>query len=85
MPPPLVAVAVNVYAVPFVRPLTVHEPERGVPLKELAVHCCPPGFEVTVKEVGVPPLPLAAPVTVISTDAFCAVPVGACGGSGAAG
>lgn len=75
VPPAFVAVAVKVYAVLFVRPLTVHVPVRGVPDRELAVQVKLPGFEVTVNEVGVLPVPLA--VTVTSTAAFSDVPVGA--------
>ncbi len=74
VPPPFVAVAVNVYAVLLVRPVTVHVPVGGVPESEFAVQVRPSGLEVTVKEVGVPPVPLA--VTVTSTAAFCEVPVG---------
>jgi hypothetical protein len=47
-----VAVAVNVYAVPFVRPVTGHDPEAPV-----TVHVPPEtaGDAVTVYEVGAPP------------------------------
>jgi len=68
VPPPFVAVAVNVYAVPFVNPVTVHVPVRGVPVSELAVQVKLPGLDVTVKDVGVPPVALS--VTVTSTAAF---------------
>ena len=53
-----VAVEVKVYDVPFVRPVTVHEPEAPV-----TVHCALPGVAVTVYEVGVPPEVGAATVT----------------------
>ena len=43
VPPALVAVAENVYAVPLVRPVTVHEPDAPV-----TVHVRPPGDAVTV-------------------------------------
>ena len=74
VPPPLVAVAVKVYAVPLVRPVTVHVPDRGVPESELAVQVKLPGFEVTVKDAGVPPVALS--VTVTSTAVFWETPVG---------
>lgn len=83
VPPPFVAVAVNVYGVPFVRPLTVQEPDLGVPLSELTVHWRLSGFEVTVNDEGVPPVPPS--VTVTTTEAFCADPVGCAGAEGAAG
>jgi hypothetical protein len=79
VPPPLVAVAVNVYAVPFVRPVISQLPE--VPAM---VQVRPPGLEVTVNEVGAPPDPVPwATVTVA-----CALPataVGVAGVSGAGG
>ena len=53
----------------------MHVPVRGVPDSELAVQVTLPGFDVTVNEVGVLPVPLA--VTVTSTAAFSDVPVGA--------
>lgn len=68
VPPPLVAVAVKVYEVPFVRPVTVHVPDRGVPVSEPAVQVKLPGLEVTWKDVGVPPVALSTTVT--STAAF---------------
>ena len=43
VPTPLLAVAVNVYAVPFVKPVTVHEV-----LGALAVQVLPSGDEVMV-------------------------------------
>ena len=58
VPSLLVAVEVNVYEVPLVRPVTVHEVAGTV-----TVHVPPPGDAVTVYEVGVPPLP-ATTVTV---------------------
>jgi hypothetical protein len=41
VPTVFVAVTVNVYAVPFVRPLTVH-------VSDAVVHVKPPGLDVTV-------------------------------------
>lgn len=59
VPAPLVAVAVKVYAVPFVNPLTTHEVAG-----EVTVHVAPPGDAVTVYDViGDPPL-LAGATTV---------------------
>ena len=59
VPAPLVAVAVKVYAVPFVRPLTTHDVAGDV-----TVHVAPPGDAVTVYDViGDPPL-LAGATTV---------------------
>jgi hypothetical protein len=46
VPPALVAVAVNVYAVPFVRPDTTHEPDAPV-----IVQVAPPGDASTVCDV----------------------------------
>jgi hypothetical protein len=46
MPPAFVAVAVNVYALPFVRPDTTHEPDAPV-----IVHVAPPGDASTVCDV----------------------------------
>ena len=43
VPVALVAVAENVYAVPLLRPVTVHEPDAPV-----TVHVRPPGDAVTV-------------------------------------
>ena len=43
VPPPFVAVALNVYDVPFVKPDTVQEPEEPV-----TVQVAEPGVEVTV-------------------------------------
>ena len=58
-PAPFVAVAVKVYAVPFVKPLTTHDVAGDV-----TVHVAPPGDAVTVYDViGDPPL-LAGATTV---------------------
>src|SRR5262249_62299013 len=59
VPAALVAVTVNVYAVPFVSPVTV----TGLPA---ALACAPPGAAVTVYEpIGAPPVDAgAANVTV---------------------
>jgi hypothetical protein len=60
----LVAVAVKVYAVPLVSPVTVHDPERGVvALDGVMEHVRLPGDDVTVKLSGSPPV-VALPVTV---------------------
>lgn len=83
VPPPLVAVAVNVYGVLFVRLVTVHVPDRGVPLRLVMVQVRLSGLDVTVNEVGV--LPVALAVTVTATAAFCETPVGVCGVFGAGG
>ena len=74
-----VAVAVNVYAVPFVRPVTGHDPEAPV-----TVHVPPEtaGDAVTVYEVGAPPrVPsVAVPAaTVTVTLESPATPVGLAG------
>lgn len=82
VPPAFVAVAVNVYPVPFVSPVTVHDAVRGLPLGAPVVQVWPPD-DVTVKDVGAPPEPLS--VTSTKTAAFCDVPVGAFGIDGAAG
>jgi hypothetical protein len=68
VPAPFVAVDVKVYDVPFVRPVTVHEPDAPV-----TVHCALPGFEVTVYEVGVPPEVGATTVTVAELSPATAV------------
>jgi len=76
VPLALVAVTVNVYAVPFVRPVIVMGEEDELPV-------IPPGFEVAVYEViADPPVAPAVNVTDASPDtpAVLAVPiVGACG------
>ena len=61
VPPVFVAAAVNVYAVPFVRPVTSHDPDSPV-----TVHVPPvtAGDAVTVYDAGVPPVVAAATVTV---------------------
>jgi hypothetical protein len=74
VPDPVVAVAVNVYARLFVRPVTVHEPAAPV-----TVQVFNSGDDVTVYDVGVAPDP-AATVTVASPSAGATV-----GFSGAAG
>jgi hypothetical protein len=76
VPPPLVAVAVKVYAVPFVRPVMTQLPE--VPAM---VQVLPPGLEVTVNEVGAPP----DPVPWATVTAACALPATAVGTAGALG
>jgi hypothetical protein len=50
LPEAFVATVVNVYAVPAVKPLIVHEPEAPV-----TVHVRPPGDAVTVYDVGASP------------------------------
>lgn len=67
----------------FVSPVTVHVPDRGDPVSEVALQVNPPGFEVTWNDVGVPPVALS--VTVTSTAAFWETPVGCRGALGAAG
>jgi hypothetical protein len=63
------AIVVNVYAVPAVRPVMVHDPEAPV-----TVHFAPPGVAVTSYEVGVRP-PVGA-VTVIVALSSPATTVG---------
>jgi hypothetical protein len=50
LPEAFVATVVNVYAVPAVKPLMVHEPDAPV-----TVHVRPPGDAVTVYDVGASP------------------------------
>ena len=76
VPAAFVAVAENVYGVPFVRPLTVHE-VAGLVTVQLRL----PGVEVTVYEAGVPPVPAA---TVTVADPSPPTAVGAGGVPGAA-
>ena len=66
MPPAFLAVTVNVYAVPFVRPNTVH---ASGPL--VHTHVFPPGCEVTVYPVigEVPPQAGAAHDTTLCASA----------------
>ena len=64
MPPPFVAVVVNVYDVPFVKPDTVQLPEAPV-----TVHVNEPGVEVTRYDAGVPPVPAATVTTAEETPA----------------
>src|ERR1700690_1575263 len=49
VPTELVAVTVNVYDVPSLRPLTVHP--AGGPEVSSYVHCAPPGEAVTVSSI----------------------------------
>ena len=77
VPPPFVAVALNVYDVPFVKPDTVQLPEAPV-----TVHVRVPGVDVIVYEAGVPPAPAA---TVTTADATPATAVGAGGVPGTTG
>lgn len=58
LPALVFATVVNVYAVPAVRPVIVHDPDAPV-----TVHVAPPGDAVTSYDVGV--LPLVGAVTVI--------------------
>ena len=73
----LLAIVVNVYAVPAVRPVMVHDPDAPV-----TVQVAPPGVAVTRYEVGV--RPLVGAVTVIVALSSPATTVGATGvfGSG---
>ena len=70
VPAAVVAVAENVYGVPFVRPVTVHE-VAGLVTVQVRL----PGVEVTVYEAGAPPVP-AATVTVAEPSPPTAVGVG---------
>jgi hypothetical protein len=72
VPPAFVAVAVNVYAVPFVRPVTTHEPDAPV-----IVHVALPGDAVTRCDVAA--VPDSAAETDTRTDASPITPVGAAG------
>ena len=64
VPPPFVAVALNVYDVPFVKPVTVQLPEAPV-----TVHVKEPGVDVTRYDAGVPPVPAATVTTAEETPA----------------
>ena len=66
---PFIATAVNVYAVPFVRPVTLQLPDEPV-----TVQVVPPGFAVTVYPVGALPAP-AATVIVATLSPATAVGV----------
>ena len=72
------AMVVNVYAVPAVKPVIVHDPDAPV-----TVHFAPPGVAVTSYEVGVKP-PVGA-VTVIVALSSPATTVGTPGVFGAVG
>ena len=73
MPPPFVAVVVNVYDVPFVKPDTVQLPDEPVtvqlPEAPVTVHVKDPGVEVTRYDAGVPPVPAATVTTAEETPA----------------
>jgi len=77
VPPPFVAVALNVYDVPFVSPVTVQSPDEPV-----TVHVKEPGVDVTRNDAGVPPEPAA---TVTTADASPVVAAGVRGVPGADG
>jgi hypothetical protein len=81
-PTALVAVTVNVYAVPLVSPLTVAEVDE--PLAVVVACAVLPMYGVTVYEViGLPPSPGAAQVTVaLASPAVALTPVGAPGAVG---
>ena len=74
VPPSFVAVAVNVYGVPFVRPVMLQEPEAPV-----TVHVAPPGLAVTVNDVAGHPVPAR---TDTATTVSPATVVGATGTEG---
>ena len=67
--PSLFAIDVNVYGVPGVRPVMMHDPDAPV-----TVHVLPSGDEVTRYDLGVSP-PVGA-VTVIVTPSSLAIAVG---------
>jgi len=67
----------------LVSPVSVQVPLSGEPLMLLVVHVLPSGLEVTVKEVGVPPVALSCTVT--WTAESKEVPLGFAGASGAGG
>ena len=71
----LLAIVVNVYAVPAVSPVMVQDPEAPS-----TVHFAPPGDAVTSYDVGV--LPLVGAVTVIVALSSPATTVGTPGVSG---
>lgn len=81
VPPELVAVAVNVYDVPFVKPEITHVPARGVPDRLLIVHVAEPGAALTVSDVG--RAPPASAVTVTEALVSPAIADGVCGALGA--
>ena len=67
VPVALVAVTVNVYAVPLVKPVTVQEVAAAVGATDVVVQVLPPGDEVTVYLVMVAP-PLEAGAVHETTD-----------------
>jgi len=77
VPPAFDAVALNVYDVPFERPVMVQLPDDPV-----TVHVKEPGVEVTRNDVGVPPEPATTDTT---ADPSFASTVGASGAPGTAG
>lgn len=75
MPPGPVAVAVKVYAVPFVNPVTTHELAG-----EVTVHVAPPGAAVTRYDVtGPPPAPGATDTVALALPARAEVTDGVAG------
>ena len=75
--PDLIATVVNVYAVPAVKPVMVHEPDAPV-----TVHVAPPGDAVTTYDVGVRPLDGAVTVMVALSSPATTVGVPGAFGSG---
>jgi hypothetical protein len=71
------AIVVNVYAVPAVRPVMVHDPEAPV-----TVHFAPPGDAVTSYDVGVRPLVGATTVIVALSSPATTVGISGVFGSG---
>jgi hypothetical protein len=74
-PNALVATTVNVYAVPFVNPLTVIG-------EEVSVAVTPPGLDVTVYPVIAPPPTLSGAVKATDAEALPPVAVPIVGASG---
>ena len=61
----LLAMVVNVYAVPAVKPVIVHDPDAPV-----TVHVAPPGAAVTTYDVGVrPPVGVVTVIVALSSPA----------------
>jgi hypothetical protein len=80
LPLALLALAVKVYDVPMVSPVTVQLPASGLPVGLETVQVFPSGSEVTVKLVAVKPVDAA--VTSTEADRNPAVAVTDCGADG---
>ena len=86
LPPPFVAITVNVYVVPFVRPVTIVFVAGGLPVIVIGACAVEPTYGVTVYDVAAPPDMGAVQLTdAIALPAVATTFVGEPGGLGGKG